>query len=230
MTQFTLDNEAATAESFSPGRIDKTGLLIGHFTAAYVRKSASSASEAIHLDFISTTGKTGSADLWYQGRDGTNNDKNGNKLSGYNQVMTLMSLLGIQQLKTKPMTVKKWDKELRGMVDTQVTGYPQLLDKPIGTVWQMTKSPKQISVDGKWVTAQPVTYWDNAECLGFCNAETRLSAGGTDMQAWADRLEPIKWPKEAVQAQDAAIIKQAQNQPNAPVAGTPFDDFENIPF
>lgn len=226
---FTLDQTAAVAETFSPGRIDKTGLYIGHFINAYERKSTSSDSVAMHLDFISITGKSGSVDLWHTGRDGTNNDKNGKKLSGYNQVMSLMSLLGIQQLKPKPnVQIKKWDNVLKGFVDAYVTGYPQLIDKPIGAVFQMSKDPKQISVDGKWVTAQPVTYWDNAECLGFCDAETKLSAGGIDMQAWADKLEPVKWPKEAVQAMDAQLIKQAQSAPNAPNEGADFDD--DMPF
>jgi len=214
-------------------KLTKTGAYTGHFVKAYEKNSKSSQSKALHLEFVADSGETATIDLWHTGRNGDNLDKNGNELNGYVQVMELMTVLGLNDLRAKQAPVDIWDWDLKQNVSTVVKAYLQLIEKQVGVVFQAVKNAKQVNVDGVWQTAYPLQYFDNVEQIKFFNAETRQTAYETEHDIDAseidkivDRLPDVKWPKEA-QEEDKQIEMKAVNQRPTDTYGE-FDD--DIPF
>ena len=235
MSNFKRQSENIKPATSNFTKLTKTGAYTGHFTKVYEKSSKSSKSLALHIEFVADTGETANIDLWHTGRNGDNLDKNGNNLNGFVQVMELMTILELNDLRSKQAPVDIWDWDLKQNVSTVVKAYPQLVEKQVGVVFQAVKNAKQVSVDGVWKTAYPLQYFDNVEQIKFFNAETRQTAYETEHDIDAveidkivDRLPDVKWPKEA-QEEDKQIEKKAEiQQPTATYGG--FDEDDYTPF
>ncbi|MFA6060916.1 MAG: hypothetical protein WC756_22145 [Taibaiella sp.] len=233
MAQFTKDTTKVRA--FSAGAIKETGLYPCTITKAYDRASQTQGSEAksIHLDIVADTGQYGSIDLWYQSAKGLSVDKNGRDLPALGQINDLMVLLELDSLDAKPGMVKIYDFDIRQDVDTKKRIYPDLVGQSIGAVFQMVESVKQVNNGGVWGDSPTGEKVCRPEFLQFCSPDGHSAAefmNGQEPVAISRYLNGL----DAVlnRAEDAHIIKQANNAPNAPVkdAINTDIDYDDIPF
>ena len=213
--QFTK-NEASIRTTYNAGSIKNTGYHKGLFTKAYLRKSKSSDAEAIHLDFLSDKGQSGQIDIWYQRANGETMER------GESAIQGLMAILEIDDLKEKKNDlVEQYNWDTRQVEQVRMTTYPQLLNKQIGTVWQVEEYLKQAKQDdGTYANAIPLEIKERAVFITFCDPETDQTAieklddtPATDIDKMLDRMEPVKrvnLPKAQVQqAKDTASAKRA---------------------
>ncbi len=233
MTTFKKDKTAIKEPISSFTKLKTTGAYTGHFTKAYEKESKSSESKAIHFEFTADTGESTGFDLWHTGQDGRYLDKNGNPLSGFVGVQELMTVLGIDDLRTKRMSVDIYDFNLRKNITTNVVGYPALLNQHIGVFFQALKIAKQVNVDGKWVAERPLQYYDGIEFVTFFEPLTGATASEIEFNKPASRInwltknaEVVKWPKEALE-ENVQIEKKAKSQPKT---DTFILDDDDMPF
>jgi len=218
----SFKKDTSKVRSFSAGAIKKTGFYSCTITKAYDRDSLSSDAKAIHLDLVTDSGQYASIDLWHTAGTGLQTDKNGRDLPAIQSINDLMVLLDINELTAKRGLVNIYDFDARQDVEAKRSVYPALFNQSIGCVFQMVESAKQVNVDGKWQDAYNGERICRPEFLVFCDAETKANAAEFLSQVepvaidkYIASLEPIKNSQKAL---DAHIIKQAQNQPNAPVS------------
>ena len=183
---FTVDKTAV--RSFGGGRIKTTGFHAFTITKAYERDSLSSASKALHLDVVTDSGESGQIDLWYQGKDGTSNDKNGNPLSALVSINDLMVVSELDNLKAKPAMVDIYDFELKKDVKTKKIAYADLVGKHIGGVFQMVRDGKRAQVNGEW-KASTTEFIDRAEFKCF------TSDTGQSAKEFLDGAKPVSIAK-----------------------------------
>jgi len=236
---FKRDN--SKVRTFSAGAIKETGFYPGTITKVYDRDSASSDAKAIHIDFVTDSGQYAVIDLWHTAGTGLTTDKNGRDLPAIQTINDLMVLLDIDELTAKRGLVHIYDFDLKQETEVKKMVYPDLINQSIGCVFQMVESDKQMfdsdekswgsafkkGDDGKAIldkygkkilTGERVC---RPEFLQFCDAETMESAAEflkneenpIAIEKYIAGLEPIKNSQKVL---DKNIMKQAQNQPNAP--------------
>ena len=215
--KFTRDN--SKVRSFSAGGIKETDAYICTINKAYVRKSESSLSEAIHLDLTTDKGQFASIDLWYQGKQGTSTDKNGKDLPAVTQINDIMVLLDLPELTQKNGMVAVYDYELRQEIEQKKVIFPDLIGQEIGCIFEMVTAPH-------YKTGEDIT---RPEFRQFFHSETQQSAA-----EFLNDQEPQQIERYLnLLLEDKHIIKQAINQPNATVKDAiPMDYIEDddIPF
>jgi hypothetical protein len=228
---FKRDNTKVRT-SFSAGPIKIPGFYSCTIVKCYDRKSQvpDSESAAIHFDIIAGNGQYSSFDLWWKGKDGTSETKNGNPLPALEQINDIQILLNIDELKSKSSTVKIYDYDLKMDVDTKKMVYQDLINQQIGIVFDVSMQPKNINVDGKWIPSNEMK--SVVEFKQFFDAETKQSAG-----EYLEDSDPIACDRLLTYLeQDENIIKQANNQPNKPIVdaiktSTQDDNFDDdMPF
>lgn len=224
----SFKKDTSKVRSFSGGPIKETGFCALTINKAYDEKSKEALSEYIVLDCSTDAGQYATVRLTHIKKDGQPNDM------GIEQINDLMVLLDLDELKAVPGRVMLRDWDLKQDIEKKKMVYKELIGKTIGSVWQMRESIKFGTTDVKQV---------RAEFLCFCDAETMASTSEFVMQSepvsiqkYIDSLDAVKYLPSTL---DNHIIKQAQNQPNAPVQDAvkmgvlvdEFDDFEDdIPF
>ena len=130
---FEYDDEAA-------GKADRVGIdagpHIGKFTSVNSMKSREKQTEGMHFEFESSDGSTTGFDLWTQERT----------WQGYNQMMAMMTILGLRGLKSVTGKYEAWVDGKR----EEVTGetFPELCGKDIGLVFQKELYSKGDGSDG----------------------------------------------------------------------------------
>ena len=228
--------DTSKVKSFSAGAIKETGIYKGTITKAHDRDSISSDAKAIHIDLVTDQGNYAIIDLWHTSGKGVSVDKNGRDLPAIQTINDLMVLLQLDELKSKPAMINIYDFDLRREVEVKKMSYPALINQSIGCVFQMVESTKQVNIDGVWQDAPTGERVCRPEFVCFCDYETYASPDeflhereATSIQRYVDSMESIKNSQHAL---DTRIIKQAQNQPNAPVKdAVNFDDFDDyMPF
>ncbi len=234
MTNFKRNDELIKSDNLYAGKIREGGFYPGKFTQAYVRKAAASDAEALHLEFLADTGHSESIDIWHTNRNG------GEIESGMRKVNDLMVLLNISELKEKKNDkIEVFDFVVRAVVDKLVTSYPQLINKPIGTVWKMVESIKQVNVDGSWVDSNPPQLQEKAECVLFCDAKTKstvyeFNAGKEPVyvEKYLSTLQVKRVSVDVTAAKDAQVVARAENKAGPTMAFVDDDDDydSNIPF
>lgn len=217
--QFTVDKQAASEERFFGGRISENGLKNGILIRVYKKVSDTALSEAIHFDFISDLGEDGSWDIYYQCKDGSNNDIGISQIQGI-----ILPLLGVDQPREKQNDIiQVYDYALKATIDKKVTSYPQLMNKRIGVVWQneVFKSDRLMK-NGSFYGTQFVP-------KKFCDAETRQTADekikglpATLIDKYLKTLKDLNIPAKIKEGylkeigqEDEHIMNQAKSQPKA---------------
>jgi FtsZ-binding cell division protein ZapB len=227
--KFTRDEKSIRSNTFSGGSIKTTGLHKGFITKAYVRNSKSSEAIALHLDFLSEKGESGQIDLWHTKANGEPMERSVATIQG------LMSLLDINDLREKNNDlIEQWNKTTKQIEQVRMTSYPQLLNQPIGTIWQVEEYIKQVEEsDGVWINSNPIELKERAVFIAFCDPESKQTAiellddaEAQDIDKMLKRMDPVKrvnLPKAQLQqAKDTASTKKA-NDPD-------FDFNDSIPF
>jgi len=224
----SFKKDTSKVRSFSGGPIKETGFYALTINKAYDDKSKEALSEYIVLDCSTEAGQYATVRLTHIKKDGNPNDM------GIEQINDMMVLLDLDELKAVPGRLMLRDWNIKQDVEQKKMVYKELIGKTIGSVWQMRESIKFGTVSEKQV---------RAEFLCFCDAETMAStsefvmeAEPVSIQKYINTLDAVKYLPSTL---DAHTIKQAQNQPNAPVQdpvkmdskADEFDDFDDdIPF
>jgi len=207
MTTFTRNKDLVKEKSFSAGYINQSGLYVGHFTKCY-EKEAESGSKAIHFDFMSPQGQQ-SFDIWhYSGK------KDSDIEMGIERINDLMTVLNIDTLKPKNNTpVEMWDRMQSAFVTNRVTAYPQLIDTPIGIVFQREEYAKQSLIDGKWVNNGEIG--ERTEFVMFCDFDTQATAAEIEndtapsyVEKFLEKQQDVKRLKLSQQKAETANVKQ----------------------
>jgi len=207
--------DTSKVRSFSLGGIKETGAYTCTITKAYIKKSQSSASESMHLDVVTDKGQYASIDLWCINRDGVADAKS----VAMSQINDLQVLLEIEEIEPKKGKVKIWDWELKEEVEQIKMIFPDLLNREIGCLFEVVTEPH-------YKTGEPT---QKAEFRQFYDSESMASAGEFLSGAEPESVERYL----NILLENKHIIKQAQNQPNAPMKDTvKIDDYDpdNLPF
>lgn len=111
---------------------------------AYFRDSASSKSKSLNL-IMSVGGKEIRNTAWVIGTKGTNKDKNGNNLSGYNQMAALCMLIvgkDIGDMDVEDRTVKLYDAASKKEINQSVDCFVELHEQKVMIALQQIKEDK----------------------------------------------------------------------------------------
>lgn len=211
---FIRDDKKIKESSYTPksGRISETGKYTGFFTKAYDHESESS-SRAIRFEFVTDHGQTQQFDIYYW----SGKKDEAIKFAFDVHINPLLSILDIDELDTKKAQVEIWDFDLRGTVKTKVDSYNDLLNKPIGCVFQMVEYKKN---NGELS--------ERAEFQLFFDAETEqtakeklLNESSEALDDFVVSLAPVKalvlGHKAETKAKDAKIVNLAKE----------MDDFDD---
>jgi len=205
--------DTTKVQSFSAGPIKKTGFYPCTITKCYDKKSQVPGSESasIHFDVVSDSGQYASFHLMWKGRNGLSTDKNGKDLPALQSINDLQVLLDIDELNSKPGRVAIYDYDLRQDVEQKKMVYTDLVGQQIGIILEAKQQPKNIQVEGKWVVSNEIK--TVMEFRQFFDVETKQSAA--EFLSNSDAVSCDRYLNILIE--DEHIIKQASNQPNAPV-------------
>jgi len=224
--------DTTKVQSFSAGPIKKTGFYPCTITKCYDKKSQVPGSEsaAIHFEVVTDSGQYSNFDLWWKAKNGLSTDKNGKDLPALQSINDLQVLLDIDELNSKPGRVAIYDFDIRQDVEQKKMVYNDLVGQQIGIILESKQLPKNIHVEGKWVPSNEMK--TVMEFRQFFDVETKQSA--SEFLNNSDAVSCDRYLD--ILLEDEHIIKQASNQPNAPVVDPiktteSFDDFDDgIPF
>jgi len=205
--------DTTKVQTFSAGPIKKTGFYQCTITKCYDKKSQVPVSEsaAIHFEVVTNSGQYASFDLWWKAKNGLLTDKNGKDLPALQSINDLQVLLDIDDLSSKPGRVAIYDFDLRQDVEQKKMVYTDLVGQQIGIILEAKQQPKNIQVEGKWVASNEMK--TVMEFMQFFDVETKQSAA--EFLSNSDAVSCDRYLNLLLE--DEHIIKQASNQPNAPV-------------
>lgn len=205
---YTLDKQAAMQADKTSNWLTETGKYTGKILCAEDIK-ASTGTRGVALTLQSNDGRETRQFIYTVKTDGE-------KLSGYDMLMALMTCLKLRDIKPAPGQVKRWDRETKSEFIEDATVFPEFTNKQIGFLLQKTeevsrKDPSQ-------------TAWA-ARLVGFFEASTELTAaeilnGKTQPEALALRVSQLA---------DRPLKKRPAAAQHGASAGS--DDFDDdIPF
>lgn len=171
---YTLNAEQAIAGSTSGyQRITQSGAYTGVFTKAKAI-TAGTGAEGIEFTFKSDSGAEASYLTLYT------HNKSGEEIYGYAQLNALMSCLKQRQISAQSMQVMEYDHDSGKEVSVQISGYPQLMNIPVGVVLQREEYCKKSGDIG-----------ESMNLYAFFDAETRQTGAEVIQQQEATSLEGI---------------------------------------
>lgn len=146
----------------------------------------------------------------------------GEKLSGYDLVMALMTCLKLRGIKPAQGQVKRWDREAKQEYTEEATVFPDLHNKRIGFLLQKTE---EVSRKDSSQTA-----W-SAKIVGVFEANTELTAG----EILSGKTKPEQLALRVAQLADRPLKKRPAGASHSAAAATgsgggSFDDDQDIPF
>jgi hypothetical protein len=209
---YALNPQAARQAEQRSERITEIGKYVGQFTRAEDIES-SKGTRGIDFAFVTADKQTANFTLW------TFNSAE-KELFGFKQLQALMTCLRVKNIDTTERVVKKWDSESQQVEEFDADVFLDLMDKPIGILFETEDYQKRDgSIGTKVVPA------------AFFEASSELMA--------SEILD-----KKAAAHQLAKMIPNLRHRPlrNAPAAPTPatrqaapagggFDDMDDdIPF
>ena len=203
-------NSARKADNGGSQRIDSTGAYVGTFTKAR-KVTAKSGTVGIEFEFVDAS--EASADyltIYTHKADGT-------PIYGLNHINALMACLRLRSIESGTVKVELWDSVAKQRVPTQVEGFPDLMNKPIGVVFQMEE---YITNSGE-TRQRPVM-------VGFFDPHSKLMASEIlDKKVKPEALEKFLGRLVPVKKANASNGYMPQNAQPASAPDMPSDD---IPF
>lgn len=207
---YSLDKQAAMNADKTSNWLTDTGKYIGHIVCAEDIK-ASTGTRGIALTLKADDGRETRQFIYTVKPDGE-------KLSGYDLVMALMTCLRLRDIKPASGMVKRWDSDAKQEYTEEGTVFPELANKKIGFLLQKTEEPSRKNAGE--------TAW-SAKLISVFDAQTELMA--------AEILNGKKEPVMLGQKVAALADRPMKSRPAAPRATsnagsgiTPEDD--DIPF
>ncbi|NOV28048.1 hypothetical protein E5S69_31675 [Cupriavidus necator] len=145
---YTLDKQSAMQADKTSNWLSETGKYVGKILCAEDIKAATG-TRGVALTLQSNDGRETRQFVYTVKADGE-------KLSGYDLLMALMTCLKLRDIKPAAGQVKRWDRESKQEYTEQATVFPELAGKPIGFLLQKTeeesrKNPGQTAWTAKLV-------------------------------------------------------------------------------
>jgi hypothetical protein len=206
---YSLDKQAAMNADKTSNWLTDTGKYIGRI--------------ACGEDIKASTGTRGIA-LTLQADDGRETRQfiytvkpDGEKLSGYDLVMALMTCLRLRDIKPASGPVKRWDGEAKQEFTEQGTVFPELANKPIGFLLQKTEEPSRKNPGETAWTAKLVAVFD---------PQTELMAA----EILTGKKEPVMLAQKVATLADRPMKTRASASRSTTPAGGGADPDDDIPF
>lgn len=215
---YTLDKQAAMNADATGKWLTETGKYVGRILCAE--------------DILASTGTRGIA-LTLQAQDGRETrqfiyteKENGERLSGFDLVMALMTCLKLRDIKPVAGQVKRWDKEAKQEYTEQGKVFPELAGKPIGFLLQKTEEASRKNPNETAWTAKLVGVFDAATEL----MASEILSGKKAPEALAMRVAQLAdRPMKKRQASAASTRNAYQDASGGGTRG--FEDMDDdIPF
>jgi len=211
---YTLDKQAAMNADSTGKWLTETGKYIGRILCAEDIKAATG-TRGIALTLQANDCRETRQFIYTQKADGE-------KLSGFDLVMALMTCLKLRDIKPVAGQVKRWDRESKQEYTEQGQVFPELANKPIGFLLQKTEEESRKN-PGE-------TAW-TAKLVGVFESTTELMAseilnGKKAPEALAQRVALLA-DRPMKKRPQAASRNSYADASNGGGAGFPDDD---IPF
>ena len=206
---YQLDKQAAMNADKVSNWLTDTGKYIGRILCAEDIK-ASTGTRGVALTLQSDDGRETRQFIYTVKPDGE-------KLSGYDLVMALMTCLRLRDIKPANGAVKRWDSEAKQEYTEQGTVFPELANKPIGFLLQKTEEPSRKN-PGE-------TAW-SAKLIAVFDPQSELMAA----EILTNKKEPAMLAAKVATLADRPMKgKPAASRQAAPVGGGADPD-DDIPF
>lgn len=125
---YTLDTNQARKADTVGGMISEIGQYPGAIEVAYSVKAQTGA-RGVGIVFKSSAGEKAKFTLYTYNRDG-------DKIMGFDQLMALMTVVKVRDIKPVPAMIKQWDAEQRKEVNVEADVFPELHGKPMQVLFQ----------------------------------------------------------------------------------------------
>lgn len=208
---YNFDQTAARKGDERSGRISEIGPYVGRFTRVEPVVSEKKGTKGVEFAFESDDKQGAVFTLW------TLNNK-GEQLFGYGQLQAVMTVLRCRSIALSPAMVRKYDRNSNGLIDVQAEVFADLMNKPVGVLFETEDYEKTNGGVGVKVVF-----------AGVYEAKTKLTAS----EILDKKVQPQKY-EQHVRTLKHRALKNAprggnMGHPNAPGNGGGFDDDE-IPF
>lgn len=214
---YTLDKQAAMNADTTGKWLTETGKYIGRILCAEDIK-AQTGTRGIALTLKANDGRETRQFIYTEKADGE-------RLSGFDLVMALMTCLKLRDIKPAAGQVRRWDSASKQEYTEQGTVYPELAGKPIGFLLQKTEEVSRKNSNETAWTAKLVGVFDSATEL----MASEILTGKKAPEALAARValladRPLKSRPAASSASARNAYQEASNG-----GGAGFHD-DDIPF
>lgn len=207
---YSLDKQAAMNADKTSNWLTDTGKYIGNIVCAEDIK-ASTGTRGIALTLKADDGRETRQFIYTVKPDGE-------KLSGYDLVMALMTCLRLRDIKPASGMVKRWDADAKQEYTEEGVVFPELANKKIGFLLQKTEEPSRKNAGE--------TAW-SAKLVSVFDAQTELMAA----EILNGKKEPVMLGQKVAQLADRPMKHKpsaARAASNAGAGSAPADD--DIPF
>lgn len=215
---YTLDSASAKQADTINSGIRDSGKYVGVITRAEALVSQNG-TKGLGLSFKTTSGQT--ADYL----DIYTHKKNGEELTGLKTVNALLACLKLRSINEGAIHCEKWNADIKKREQVQVTGYPELMNKPIGMLLQKELGTHSLTgADTEKMTV-----------FGVFSASSELTAS----EILEGKTQPERLPK-MIEALSARPVRDNRDKDRKPAAaakpkgaatGTGFDSMDDdIPF
>lgn len=212
---YNLNTTAARQADERSGRINEIGKYVGKLTRA---EDITSAKGTRGIDFAFETADRQSANftLWTL-------NKEEKELYGFKQLQALMTCLRAKSLVPVEAQVRKWDKTSGGMIDIMAPVFLDLMNKPVGILFETEEYQK-------FENGQPIGVGAKVVPAYFFDATSELTAS----EILDKKVTPVQLTKLVATLKHRPL----RNVPAAPSgtsggagqpAGNGFED-DDIPF
>jgi hypothetical protein len=125
---YELDTNQARRADNVISMISEIGQFSGTIEVAYAVKAKTGA-KGVGIVFKTASGEKANFTLYTHNKDGE-------KIMGFDQLMALMTVVKVRDIKPVKAVIKQWDSELRKEVDVQADVFPELQAKPLQILFQ----------------------------------------------------------------------------------------------
>lgn len=132
---YALNTQAARQADERFSRVDQPGQYAGTFLRAEDVTSKNGA-RGIDFDFETADKQAAQFTIWTFDRQGKEIP------SSMKLVSALMTCLSVRNLELAPIRVKKWNRDTGSRQDMDVEGFPAIMGKPIGVLFDTEDYPK----------------------------------------------------------------------------------------
>ena len=131
---YALDPQAARKADTTGNQIKEIGKYVGAFTQAVDIKTKKGG-KGISFIFKSNSGQKANLAIYTQSAEGE-------KYQGFDQLMAIMTCMGLRNITPKPGTFTRYDFETKADVTENGSVFPELV-KPIGVLLETEDYEKQ---------------------------------------------------------------------------------------